>query len=61
MGAEGVNGKHLVAAAREQNGIISDVSREHSAVGQRIEGNARDEIGTDGVCGFGAHGKPLRP
>jgi hypothetical protein len=45
MRALGTDREELVAAAREQDGILADVSRDHLSVGQRVDGHARSEIG----------------
>jgi hypothetical protein len=40
MGALGVDGKDLVAGARQQNGVLADVTGKHAALTQLLAGDA---------------------
>jgi hypothetical protein len=44
--AASINGKDVLATARQENGLVANASREHSPVGKRRAGDALSQVGT---------------
>jgi hypothetical protein len=42
---DGANCEKLIAAAREQHGLLADVPHEHAAVGKFVDGDSLREVG----------------
>ena len=58
MRARGADREEIAAATREQDGFIADVAADHLAVGKRVDGDAKREVGPGGSGFRFAHVNP---
>ncbi len=49
MRAGGADGEDLLAASRQQHGLVAGVAEQHGAVGEFTEGETVGEIGPESV------------
>jgi hypothetical protein len=60
MSALGVDGKDLFAAARQQDGVVPDVAREHTAIVELLAGDAISQVEPCRLPLCGSHADLLR-